>query len=117
MQLIPCAPKIVACDVNPPSKLARKFRAAFRAKLFFPTHSLSQIDKLRIARHFDSIEPLKQPKNAHERDALAAAVKAFHRIENKLRQVSAKARGRTEEGIAQAQARVLEGKQMKQALQ
>ncbi len=73
------SPKVVACDTNPPNALSKKLAALFGAKLFFPKRSLSVLEKLFATRDFGC-------KNAHERDALAAALKAFHLVQNKLKQ-------------------------------
>lgn len=74
---------VVACDTNPPAKQARKLAASFRARLYYPKHSLSFLEKIRLADG--------EGRNDHERDALAAARKAFHAIaENKMRLLSRK---------------------------
>jgi len=104
-------PSIIACDTNPPSRLARKLKACFHAKLFYPTHSLTHWEKTRIADKF-----AVKPKNLHERDALAAAAKAFHRAENKLRQAKAKAAPKGTEAVRRVQKGVLEGQTMSATL-
>ena len=104
------SPKIIACDTTPPSKLSKKIAALFGAKLFFPRHSLSLVEKVLSTRSFGC-------KNAHERDALAAAFKAFHKHENKLKQAQRhflEAAG-AELGarrLAALKAQVLEGKRI-----
>ncbi|MGB9577131.1 MAG: DUF460 domain-containing protein [Candidatus Micrarchaeia archaeon] len=107
------SPLLVASDVNPASKLARQVKAAFNAKLFKPTHSLGQLEKTRLVeKHLRVTASRLEPANAHERDALAAAVKAFHSIQNKMRQVRAKAAGFQEQRVKSFQAEVLRGKKM-----
>ncbi len=81
------SPLIIACDTNPTSKLARMLSSAFGARLFFPKNSLSVLRKEKMAQKTG----LKM-HNKHERDALAAAIAAYHRYENKLRQAGRKAR-------------------------
>ena len=100
-------PSIIACDTNPPSRLAKKLKAVFHAKLFYPTHSLAQWEKIKLTNRFDV-----KPKNLHERDALAAAAKAFHKVENKLRQAKARALPKGGEAVRRIQEGVLEGKTM-----
>ncbi len=97
-------PVIVASDTNPPSKLANKLHRSFSCRLFCPKHSLTLQEKYKLTSEF-------RPKNAHERDALAAALKAFHSIENKVRQVKRRAQAHGKEPFL-AQAAVLRGKRM-----
>ncbi len=77
--LTPYYPVIVASDTNPPSKLSKAIAAAFNARLSYPVHSLTYAEKSRMTRGYGY-------NNAHEKDALAAALKAYHGIENKMRQ-------------------------------
>jgi len=102
------APTVVAGDTRPPAKAVKKTAATFRALLYYPAHSLTLEEKLFMTR---DCEPA--PKNAHERDALAAALKAWHNRENKLRQLAAKLekRGRTAERDS-ASEKVLHGVRM-----
>jgi hypothetical protein len=102
-------PAVIASDTNPPSKLAVRLSKAFPCRLFFPVHSLTLREKYRMTAAF-------RPRNAHERDALAAALKAYHSVENKMRQVKKRA-GRGSSGavvsLSKAQAQVLRGRRMK----
>ena len=77
--LTPFYPVIVASDTNPPSKLAKVIAAAFGARLSFPRHSLTFAEKSRMTKDCGY-------GNTHEKDAIAAALKAYHGIENKMRQ-------------------------------
>jgi len=106
-------PSVIACDTNPPSRLARKLKAWFHAKLFYPRHSLTQLEKTRIA---EKSGKNAKPKNLHERDALAAAAKAYHYFENKLRQAKAKAAGHGPNAIQRLQKAVVAGNQMAKTL-
>lgn len=99
------SPVIVACDTNPGHHLARELKRTFGARLYTPRKSLSQTEKQRMA---SAAWPCR---NSHERDALAAALKAYHHVENKLRQ-AAKIAG----GDARAvQEKVLRGEKMRHA--
>lgn len=100
------SPVIIACDTNPSHKLANRLKAAFGARLYAPKRSLRQTDKLHMTAGFPC-------RNAHERDALAAALKAYHSIENKLRQ-TAKMAGKEKAGAAQRM--VLGGAKMRHAI-
>ncbi len=99
-------PTIIAGDTRPPAKAVKKTAATFRAILFTPKHSLTLEEKAFLVRDC-------QPKNAHERDALAAALKAWHSRENQLRKLDAllKRKGRAAERDA-ASEKVLHGVRM-----
>lgn len=101
------APTIIAGDTRPPAKQVKKTTTAFRALLFAPRHSLTLEEKLLMTRDY-------APRNAHERDALAAALKAWHSRQNKLRQLAAKLKekGRIAERDA-ASEKVLKGTRMR----
>ena len=102
------SPIVIACDTNPSHSLARQLGTAFGARLFFPRKSLSRHSKLLATRG-------ESCRNPHERDALAAALKAFGHYQNKVRQTEKKARraGVDAEGIVR---RVLFGEKMAHAL-
>jgi hypothetical protein len=72
---LPC---LIATDVSKAPDAAVKLAAYANTRLFTPLHDLGQQEKLELARG---------PKlaNEHEMDALAAALKAYHHYENKLR--------------------------------
>ena len=100
-ELATYSPSLIACDTNPPVKLASRLKACFSTRLYCPDESLSIEEKNKLAKTA-ATSPATATKsaagpspsrfrNAHERDALAAAVKAFHSVENKLRQVGARA--------------------------
>jgi predicted RNase H-like nuclease (RuvC/YqgF family) len=67
-------PVIVSTDVNIPPDSVRKLSAAFGAKLYFPQSDLTIDEKRELARKFDQESRVK---NSHERDAIAAAAKAY----------------------------------------
>ena len=73
-------PIFIACDTNPPSQAARKLKRSFAARLYHPSRSLSIIEKNFLARG-------RGVRNAHERDALAAAIKCQNALSSKLRQL------------------------------
>lgn len=103
-------PIIIASDTNPPSKLSRKLSAAFGCRLSFPPKSLTQMEKVRMTRNFNF-------KNTHERDALAAALKAYFKIANKMRQVERhfREKGRIS-GLDKTKQQVVEGKRIYDAI-
>ncbi len=77
-------PSIIACDKEP-NENARKIAAAFNARIFYPSKELSSLDKRLIAKPHGITNP-------HERDACAAAVKAYNVHVNKLKQADRAAR-------------------------
>jgi predicted RNase H-like nuclease (RuvC/YqgF family) len=78
--LEPFEPVIIACDTNPPSKLGKFLSTTFGCRLSFPPKSLTEMEKNKMTKPFNY-------KNTHEKDALAAGLKAYFKIANKMRQV------------------------------
>jgi hypothetical protein len=72
------SPSVIASDTSPPSHFVQKIAARFHVRLFHPRKSLSQEQKRMIGREI---------VNPHIRDAYAAAVKAYRRYGNRLRQI------------------------------
>lgn len=65
-------PLIIASDVNPPPKAIEKIAKNLGSKLFFPEKSLTNLEKEKIIKDFK-----EKIKSSHEKDALAASLKAF----------------------------------------
>lgn len=107
------SPAVIACDTNPTSGFARSLKRSFGARLLFPKKSMTEHDKQKMA----SKTGVKL-SNKHERDALAAALKAYHQLENKLRQAGKKARkkGGDEKFVEGVQKKVLRGEKMRHAI-
>jgi len=78
------SPLVVASDVPIPPDLVRKLASALNAVLYTPEQPLSVSDKLALVQDYGYT-----PSNSHERDALAAAIKAYSHYRNKLEQVEA----------------------------
>ena len=76
-------PLIVATDVHPTPGAVEKIKRAFNAVLYSPGEALSAEEKILLARPYGY-------RNDHERDSLAAAVRAFKRYRNKFAQVEKK---------------------------
>ena len=82
---------MVATDVYPPPKTVKKLASTLNSKIWSPYKSMSVESKIDIVDSFlqdisgDSIHEI--PQNAHERDALAAAVKTYRDHLNKFRQI------------------------------
>ncbi len=71
-------PSLIASDTSPPSHFVQKVAARYQLKLFNPRKSLSKEQKRMMGR--DIVDP-------HIRDAYAAAVKAYRRYADRLRQI------------------------------
>ncbi len=107
-ELAPYSPSLIACDTNPPVRLASWLKTCFSARLYYPKESLLLEEKHKLAKK-------AKTKNSHERDALAAAKKALHSVENKLRQTMARA-ARAGASQARAASLVLAGQKMTDAV-
>lgn len=62
-------PVIIASDVSPPPESVKKIAKTFGCKIFYPDVSLSNVEKHEIVKKYDI--------KSHQKDALAAAIKAF----------------------------------------
>jgi len=83
------SPILLACDVRSPPELLLRLASSFNAHIYLPEKDLGEAEKRQLSSgaYFT---------NEHEMDALASARKAFHSVENKLRQVE---RALKEEGL------------------
>ncbi|MEZ0345621.1 MAG: DUF460 domain-containing protein [Infirmifilum sp.] len=77
-------PAVVATDVNPAPSFVRKIAAQAGALLHVPSRSLSIEEKRRLVEGY-SVD------NTHERDALAAALKAYNEFKDKFVEVEKEA--------------------------
>jgi predicted RNase H-like nuclease (RuvC/YqgF family) len=75
-------PVIIATDVNPPPETVKKLSAMFGSQLYVPQVSLSTAEKRLLA---DSVYP--DYNDTHQRDALAAAYKAYKDLSEKFKQI------------------------------
>jgi predicted RNase H-like nuclease (RuvC/YqgF family) len=73
-------PVLIASDTNPASSFVQKMAARLNAKVFSPRQSLTKLEKRGIGKGID---------DPHIRDSYAAAVKAYRRYANRLRQIEA----------------------------
>lgn len=76
-------PVVIATDVVPPPAAVEKIKRAFKAVLFTPNERISVEEKVRLAKPAGY-------GNDHERDSIAAAVKAFNTYKNKFTQIDKK---------------------------
>lgn len=85
---------IIASDVFPTPKSVKKLATALNSKIYSPSRLLTVESKKELVDSFvqlNSSEILID--NAHERDALAAAIKTYKHYEKKLEQIEKKTRG------------------------
>jgi uncharacterized protein len=71
---------LIASDTSPPSHFVVKIAARFNVRVFSPKESMSRIEKRTIGKGIDDV---------HIRDSYAAAIKAYRRYQNRLRQIEA----------------------------
>jgi uncharacterized protein len=89
---------LVATDVHVPPKMVKKMAASLNSKIYFPYRDLAVSAKNELVddyiysndqnltrRSQDNNELI--PQNAHERDALAAAIQGFKKYQKKLEQI------------------------------
>jgi predicted RNase H-like nuclease (RuvC/YqgF family) len=92
---------LISTDVYPPPKMVKKLSSILNSRIDAPTRFMSVESKIEAVEiylnekssfsrskvvHSDEI-----PQNAHERDALAAALKTYKKYQNKLQQIVKKA--------------------------
>lgn len=83
---------LVATDVYPAPKTVRKIATTLNSKIWSPYKDMSVESKIEIVDSFtDMRNSMNVPQNAHERDALAAAVKTYKDHSKKFRQIEKRA--------------------------
>jgi len=106
-------PVIVATDVSPAPGFVEKIARSFKANLFVPRESLRVEEKNELLRNLGL-----RVGDDHQRDALAAAYKAYLRLKPKLEHVEAKLR---ETGLTrrtdEVKALVIQGYNLGEAMQ
>ncbi len=78
---------IIATDVNPVPDAVKKISGILKAKLYIPEKSLSVDEKQELLQEYSEKYNLNIT-DPHIRDSLAAALKAYKELENKLSQAS-----------------------------
>ncbi len=82
-------PVIVATDTTPVPHFVKKLASTLSAELYVPNKPIPVAEKQELARTFSELTRIS---NAHERDALTAAVYAFRSVLPKLQQIDHKIR-------------------------
>lgn len=82
---------IVATDVYPIPKSVKKLATALNSKIYAPSKIMSVESKKELVDSFiKTLSPGQVIENAHQRDALAAAIKTYKNYEKKLNQIEKK---------------------------
>ena len=95
---------LVATDVHQPPRLVKKMATSLNSKIYAPYRDLAvsaknemvdnyihSSDDHPLTRRTRDIEPDLIPQNAHERDALAAAIQGYKKYQKKLEHIKKKA--------------------------
>ena len=84
---------LVATDVYPIPKTVKKLATILNSKIWSPYKCMSVESKIDIVDSYFNVNKklLENPQNAHERDALAAAVKTYRDHVNKFKQITKRA--------------------------
>ena len=77
---------MIASDVNPAPKFVEKIASSLGSKIFYPETSMTRKEKERIVDDFD-----EEIKSSHQKDALAAGLKAFKNYHEIILKVQAAA--------------------------
>jgi predicted RNase H-like nuclease (RuvC/YqgF family) len=79
---------LIATDVYPPPKMVKKLASSLNSKIYSPSKIFTVSSKTELVdSYLNEISSLKFPDNAHERDALAAAIKTYRHYQKKLNQI------------------------------
>ncbi len=97
---------ICSVDVNPAPRIVEKLSSILNTILFVPNDSMSVEEKIRIV---DETYGKKCYSNNHERDAIAAALKAYKYYKNKIKNILNKIMEFDEEKKYEILERVLKG--------
>jgi predicted RNase H-like nuclease (RuvC/YqgF family) len=109
-------PLLVAADVTPAPAFVKKLAHMLNAVLFVPDAILGAAEKREITRLYAEKHAIPL-RNAHARDALAAAIKAFQRYKNKFEQIEVEAQRVVAHGsLDEVKALVVRGQPIQRAL-
>ena len=95
---------LVATDVHQPPRLVKKMATSLNSKIYAPYRDLAVSaknemvdnyiysgDNRQLTRRSRDIEPDLIPQNAHERDALSAAIQGYKKYQKKMEQIEKRA--------------------------
>jgi hypothetical protein len=79
---------LIATDVYPAPKMVKKLAASLNSKIYSPSKTFTVSSKTELVdSYLNEIASTNFPDNAHERDALAAAIKTYKHYQKKLTQI------------------------------
>jgi len=109
---------LVATDVTPPPLYVKKLATSLNAVLHVPSHTLSVEEKRKLVQGYRERYIKMKVLNAHQRDALAAVLKAynsykpkFEKLEKGLREVNVPI------SLNEAKALLIKGKKIKEIIE
>jgi hypothetical protein len=92
---------LISTDVYPPPKMVKKLSSILKSRIDAPPRFMSVESKIEVVDVYLSekssfprskvVRSDEIPQNAHERDAMAAALKTYKKYQNKLQQIARKA--------------------------
>lgn len=110
---------LIATDVYPAPKMVRKLASTLNSKIYSPSKTFTVSSKTELVdSYLNEISSTKYPGNAHERDALAAAIKTYKHYQNKLRQIERRTEklGLTDEEVDDIKSMVIRGRPISSAI-
>ena len=110
---------LVATDVYPAPKTVRKIATTLNSKIWSPYKDMSVESKIDIVDSFTAMgKSLNVPQNAHERDALAAALRTYKDHSNKFKQIEKRAEqlSLTEDQVDEVKIQVINGKSISNSI-
>jgi len=111
-------PVVIASDVRRVPAVVEKIASVLGCAVYAPPRDLSVEEKRRIVQ--DNVANFKDVvKNSHQRDAVAAALKAYFNFKNKFMQLEARAKelNLSRPQIEKAKALIVKGFTIKEALE
>jgi predicted RNase H-like nuclease (RuvC/YqgF family) len=110
---------LIATDVYPPPKMVKKLASILNSKIYSPSKTFTVSSKTELVdSYLSEISSTKYPENAHERDALAAAIKTYKHYQNKLRQIERRTEklNLTDEEVDDIKSMVIRGRPISSAI-
>lgn len=110
---------LVATDVYPPPKMVKKLATTLNSKIYSPSKTFTVSSKTELVdSYLNEISSSESPNNAHERDALAAAIKTYKHYQKKLSQIKKRTQklGLTAEEEDEVKSMVIKGQPVSKAI-
>lgn len=110
---------LIATDVYPVPKNVRKLASTLNSKIYSPTKTFTVSSKTELVdSYLNEISSDNYPANAHERDALAAAIKTYKHYQKKLQQIERRTEklGLTQEEVDEVKSMVIRDRPIASAI-